>query len=98
MLHVCCYSYERLPLELRQQMTRAEYERQEVRSADDEDEDGEGGLLPVVVFCFSKKKCEEIVDFFKGQDLLAARAKGEVRKVMAKVRAPPTAARPTTIH
>jgi superfamily II RNA helicase len=64
-------------------MTRREYELSEVRGADGEDEE-EGGLLPVVVFCFSKKKCEEIIDFFKGQDLLSSREKNEVKKVMSK--------------
>lgn len=69
-------------------MTRREYERSEVRGDDEDDlaDEEEGGLLPVVVFSFSKKKCEEIIDFFKGQDLLSSRAKNEVKKVMSKVR------------
>jgi hypothetical protein len=64
-------------------MTKKEYERTQVRGQDLEGQQGEGegsgSLLPVVVFCFSKKKCEEIADFLKGQDLLTAREKGEVR-------------------
>jgi superfamily II RNA helicase len=66
-------------------MSRREYEQLEVRGRDDEEESEEGGLLPVVVFCFSKKKCEEIVDFFKGQDLTSAKDKSEVKRVMGKV-------------
>ena len=67
--------YESLPAELRANMTRKEYEDQEIRDSDEEREDAEsgsssssssgkkgsvddGGLLPVVVFSFSKKKCE----------------------------------------
>lgn len=78
-------SYDLLPDSIKAQMSRREYEQLEVRSNDDDDDDCEGGLLPVVVFCFSKKKCEEIVDFFKGQDLISAREKSEVKKVMNKV-------------
>jgi hypothetical protein len=52
-------------------------------------------LLPVVIFCFSKKKCEEIADLWSGQDLLTAREKGEVKGLMGQVarRLNPTDAR-----
>jgi superfamily II RNA helicase len=78
--------YDRLPDHIRSQMTREEYENAEVRAEDDENsEDTVKGLLPVVIFCFSKKKCEEIVDFYSSQDLLVAREKGEVRKLFNQV-------------
>ena len=35
-------------------------------------------LLPVVVFTFSKKKCEEAADFLNSQDLLSEKEKREV--------------------
>ena len=62
---------------------------------DDDDDHAHGGkgdagdkgdsLLPVVVFSFSKKKCEEIADMWSGQDLLCAREKNEVRALMHQV-------------
>ena len=36
-------------------------------------ENAEVGLLPVVVFSFSKKKCDEIADFMGGQNFLTAK-------------------------
>ena len=48
--------YDRLPAELRAGMTRREYENTHVRGDEDEEDGDGGGLLPVVVFCFSKKK------------------------------------------
>ena len=57
------------------QMTKKEYERTHVRAQEEEGD----SLLPAVIFSFSKKKCEEIADFLKGQDLLNAKEKGEVR-------------------
>ena len=72
--------YASLPQEMRDAMSKKEYGRTVVRA---DAADGEA-LLPVVVFCFSKKKCEEIADFFGGQDLLDAREKGEVRALMAQ--------------
>ena len=77
------YRYDQLPTYIKEQMSRREYESIEVRGNDEEEL--EGGLLPVVVFCFSKKKCEEIVDYFKGQDLITAKEKSEVKKIMNKV-------------
>jgi superfamily II RNA helicase len=71
--------YEKLHAELRAKMTKKEYEATEVRGDVDEaeaNEDGTVGLLPVVVFSFSEKTCEEIADFLKGQDLLSNREKG----------------------
>lgn len=76
--------YDQLPAYIREQMSRREYESLEVRGSDEEEL--EGGLLPVVVFCFSKKKCEEIIDFFKGQDLISAKEKSEVKKIISKVK------------
>lgn len=80
--------YERLPQAMRDEMTKREYERIEYNAAEGEGSAsltaGAGCLLPVVVFCFSKKKCEEIVDFFKGQDLLTAHEKFIVRAVRAE--------------
>ena len=80
--------YERLPQSMRNEMTKKEYEKIEFNSGDGDStgsvSTGPGCLLPVVVFCFSKKKCEEIVDFFKGQDLLTAHEKFIVRAVKAE--------------
>ncbi len=81
--------YEKLPAELRAQMSKKEYESQQFRGDEDEGEndtnDGSVGLLPVVVFSFSKKKCEEIADFLKGQDLLTNREKGKVKMLLNEV-------------
>lgn len=80
--------YERLPQAMRDEMTKKEYDRIEFNASDGESggslTTGAGCLLPVVVFCFSKKKCEEIVDFFKGQDLLVAHEKFIVRALKAE--------------
>ena len=79
--------YERLPWSLRNAMTKKEYERTEYLAEENHRASsvtmGAGCLLPVVVFCFSKKKCEEIADYFKGQDLLTANEKYIVRAVKA---------------
>ena len=48
---------------MRDAMSKKEYERTTTRA---DAADGEA-LLPVVVFSFSKTKCEEIADFFGGQ-------------------------------
>ena len=58
-----------------------------MRTSEDEAEAIEGGLLPAIIFSFSKKKCEEIADHFVSQDLLTAREKGEVRAVMSSAMA-----------
>jgi antiviral helicase SKI2 len=39
-----------------------------------------------VVFCFSKKKCEDICDHFTSQDMLTAAQKGQVRMAFDGVR------------
>lgn len=79
--------WERMPEEFRRVVSKKEYERTQVRA---EEEEGlgadEGGLLPVVVFCFSKKKCEEIADHLCGQDLLSAKEKNHVKRSFAEVR------------
>jgi superfamily II DNA/RNA helicase len=91
--------YDRLPDYIKEQVSRKEYAQMDIRmdtaipssSADFDDEkespddDGEVGLLPVVVFCFSKKKCDEIIDFLKSMDFLTAKEKAEVKKLMAQV-------------
>lgn len=76
--------YERLPEHLKLTMSKEEYYGAEVR--DEASEGSGGGLLPVVMFCFSKKKCEEIVDYYSGQDLTTAREKAEVRHLFGQVR------------
>jgi len=78
--------YERLPEEMRRQMTKREYERTHIRGSENEEEGAESGLLPVVVFSFSKKKCEEIAEFLMGQDLLTATEKAEVKILMQEVK------------
>ena len=79
--------YERLPAEFRAVVSKKEYERLHVRAEEEEGlEPDEGALLPVVVFCFSKKKCEEIADHLGGQDLLTAREKNHVRRAICVVR------------
>lgn len=77
--------YEKLPADIREKMTKKEYLATAIRGSDDEEENDGGGLLPVVVFCFSKKRCEEIADFLKGQDMLTQREKGKVGKLMGDV-------------
>ena len=74
--------YESLPADIRENISRKEWEATHIRGSEEEEE-GTGGLLPVIIFSFSKRKCEEIVDFFSSQDLLNAREKGEVGKVMS---------------
>jgi hypothetical protein len=56
-------------------MTKKQYENTSIRGGESEGD----CLLPVVVFSFSKSKCEEIADFLMGQDLLTGKEKGEVR-------------------
>ena len=77
--------WERLPAEMRAAITKKEYERMHVRESED-DEEEDLGLLPAVVFSFSKRKCEEIADHCRGLDLLTAREKGEVRSLMTQLR------------
>lgn len=76
--------YEKLPYEVRKMMSKKEYEAIEVRGSED-DPVGEIGLLPVVIFSFSKKKCEEIADFFKGMDLLSNQEKSKVVSIIDQV-------------
>jgi antiviral helicase SKI2 len=79
--------YESLPEEMRKRMTKKEYEATEYRSTEEENEkiEGEVGLLPVVVFSFSKKRCEELADFFKGQDFLTQKEKSTVHSLFSNV-------------
>ena len=76
-------AYDKLPDFLQQSMTKQEYEKSasDYRGDDSQSEVHgiDWGLLPTVVFSFSKKKCEEIADNLKSQDLLTAREKGEVK-------------------
>ena len=78
-------TYEQLPADLRAQMSKREYEATEFRGDEAEAEHSSSGLLPVVIFSFSKKKCEEIADYMKGQDLLTNREKGKVNKIINEV-------------
>ena len=84
-------SYDKLPEFLKQTTTKAEYEKSAGDYRGDEadgDVNNSGfdwGLLPTVVFSFSKKKCEEIADNLKSQDLLTAREKGEVKFTMLQM-------------
>lgn len=79
--------YAKLPADFRAVVSKKEYEATHYRGDDDELENKstETGLFPVIVFSFSKKKCEEISDFLSGQDLLTATEKGKVRNVMVQV-------------
>ena len=58
-------------------MTKKQYENTSVKGSEIEGD----CLLPVVVFTFSKKKCEEAAMFFNGQDLLTGKEKREVREM-----------------
>ena len=78
--------YEKLPAYIREGVTKNEYEKMHVRANEDEEEGNESGLLPVVVFSFSKKKCEEIADYLNSQDLLNATEKSDVMKLMRAVK------------
>eukprot|EP01040_Poterioochromonas_malhamensis_P007703 gene7704-8318_t len=78
--------YEDLPKELRAKMSKKEYESTEFRGDENEAAaTGEIGLLPVVVFSFSKKRCEELADFFKGQDFLTQKEKSRVESLFSEV-------------
>lgn len=72
--------YEDLPADLRAKISKRDYDAQakDVRGSEDEPEKSLTGLLPVVVFSFSKKKCEEIADYLKGQDFLSSTEKSVV--------------------
>jgi antiviral helicase SKI2 len=73
--------YARLPAELRAGLSQREYEQQQVRG-DEQEADGEGGgLLPCIVFCFSKRRCEDIADNLSSLQLLTARETAEAMKV-----------------
>jgi antiviral helicase SKI2 len=78
--------WERLPAEVRAVLSRKEYESMHVRESEEEEEADPSGMLPVVVFSFSKRRCEEIADYCRGTDLLSAREQAEVRAVMGQVR------------
>ena len=92
--------YEKLPADLRAKLSKKEYEQMHFRGSDDEVEGAEQGLLPVVVFSFSKKKCEEIAEHLSGQDLLTGKEKGQVRVLMQQVmkRLNPQDARLPQVH
>jgi hypothetical protein len=78
--------YEKLPQNQRDQITKKEYNKQlQANDNDNESNINSIGLLPVVIFCFSKKKCEEIADFMKSQDLLTQSEKGQVRMLFTQV-------------
>ena len=56
-------------------MTKKQYENTSVRGGETEGE----CLLPVVVFCFSMKGCNQIAENLSGQDLLNMKEKRAVR-------------------
>lgn len=76
--------YERLPADMRKCMSKQEYDSMQVRGSEDEAEQAsaDGGLLPAIIFCFSKKKCEDIADNLKGMNLITHREKAEVKRIM----------------
>ena len=78
--------YEKLPQAMRDKITKKDYEQQckDIRG-DEDDPEGEIGLLPVVVFSFSKRKCEELSDFLKGKNFLGNREKGKVAMILNEV-------------
>lgn len=81
--------YEKLPKELQAKISKKEYESQQQFLDEDDAEEGvnrEVGLLPVVVFSFSKNKCEIIADFLKGMNLLTSREKGKVHSIFQQVK------------
>lgn len=59
-------------------MTKREYENSSIKGG------GVTGdsLLPVVVFNFSKKKCDEAADFLSSQDFITGAEKAEVINIM----------------
>lgn len=79
--------YEDLPADLRAKISKKEYEKEarDVRGSEDEPEKNTNGLLPVVVFSFSKKKCEEIADYLKGQDFLTSQEKSAVATLYSNI-------------
>lgn len=79
-------TYEELPAKMRESMTKAEWVNMEVRDEDELEKGGEEtGLLPVVIFSFSKKQCEEIADFLKSRDLLNRHEKQRVATMVQEV-------------
>jgi len=82
-LQLSTKKYESLPEHIRASMSKKEYESVHVRG-DEEEEECTEGLLPVIIFSFSKKKCDEIADYLKGQNLLSAREKGIVGGVISQ--------------
>lgn len=79
--------YESLPAAMKAQISKKDYEKQakDVRGSEAEPEKNANGLLPVVVFSFSKKKCEEIADYIKGQDYLHATEKALVAQMHSAI-------------
>lgn len=84
--------YEKLPASIKEKLTKKEYEKEEFRGREDEPEHASDvrrsdiGLLPVVIFSFSKKKCEEIADFLQSVDLIVGKEeKGRVFKAFEDV-------------
>ena len=81
--------YEKLPAEFRAMVSKRDYEKTHIRISENdvgENNMEEFGLLPVVIFCFSKKKCEEIADHLQSQDLLVAKEKGIVKIILQEMR------------
>ena len=55
-------------------MTKRQYENSSIKGGGVEGD----SLLPVVVFNFSKKKCDEAADFLSSQDFITGAEKAEV--------------------
>ena len=75
--------YEKLPADMKKQISKREYDSLQVRGSEDETESvADGALLPAIVFCFSKKKCEEIADNLRMMNLITNKEKSEVKRVL----------------
>lgn len=75
--------YESLSAEFKSMVTRKEYE-EDIRLDENEDR-ATIGLLPAVVFSFSKSKCEEIAEYLSGIDLLTANEKKKVKVLVTNI-------------
>ena len=75
--------YDKLPPEMKNQISKREYDALQVRGSEDETEGAaDGALLPAIVFSFSKKKCEEIADNLRVMNLTSTKEKSEVKRVL----------------
>ena len=75
--------YEKLSSAMRSMLTKKEYE-EDIR-LDEQEDRSNAGLLPAVVFSFSKAKCEEIAEYLSTIDLLAAAEKKKVAALVGQI-------------